>query len=222
MVWPPDPQTPARREEILYAALTLRPDGTWFGSAQNLAGDTFCGRLELPAPDDADRARDRYDAMLRREFGVDEAIAWERAADGWGANLRGSARLREHDALAAAARPEDARFVRALGAGTKQVVETGAVDAAHLARTMRRRAARLADDHSTIGPIDRYLADLARVCETCDHVVHVICMVTHPEVVTVHSAVLAADRTVILASFDHVLDANARAAAGPPDAESGV
>lgn len=209
-------------EEVLYALVTRLPDGTWFASSQILTGEILCGPFDAPVPDDPDDTRSRYEAMLRDQFGVDEPIPWERTDDGWGANLKGSARLPEHEALIAAARPRDCRFVRALGARSKRVAETGAVDAKELATTMSRRARRLAERGVTIGPVDAYLDDLARAAANHDQLVHVVCVVTQPKATTVHSAALTADRTAILASLDHVLRSDIASGADLWEDEPGV
>jgi len=104
-----------------------------------------------------------------------------------------------------AAREQDVRFVRALHAKTKQIIDTGPLEAEFITRTMRRRATHLQQRLQTFGPIDDYLRDLLAAASQHERIVHVICVVPHADNRTVHSALLTTDRTVVLAELDHWL-----------------
>lgn len=194
----------AVHDELLFVLLNpVR--GRWRTSVMTLAGDFGCG--VLPGVDGADiaTAKTAFEDLLRRGYGLDEPVDWRPQDEGCGANFRGTGLQPEHADLVTAAREQDVRFVRALRTKTKDVVDTGPIEAEHLMRAMRRRAMHLAAKRQTFGPIDDYLADLQTAAAADSELIHIVCVVQHAQGRTVHSAVLSPDRQRILAELDHWL-----------------
>lgn len=192
-------------EELMF--VDLKADARrWRTNIMSLAGDMYRGALPgLPASAPAVEAKEAFEGLLRTEFGVGEAIIWGEADDGWGATFHGTGMLPEHVSLVATARLGDTRWVRALGAHKKRVVDTGPIEAEHITRVMRRRARHLHQRSRTFGPIDRYVADLDAARREHENLVHVICIVDHASSRTVHSALLTEDRSRVVAVLDHWL-----------------
>lgn len=191
-------------DELLYVLLNpVR--GQWRTSVMTLAGDLGCGALPDLDGADAATAKTAFEDLLRREYGLDEPVDWQPQAEGWGANFRGTGLQPEHADLVTAAREQDVRFVRALHTKTKDVIDTGPVEAEHLMRAMRRRAKHLRAKQQTFGPIDDYVADLQTAAAANSELIHVVCVVQHAHNRTVHSAVLSPDRQRVLAELDHWL-----------------
>lgn len=122
-----------------------------------------------------------------------------------GRDFHGTGLQPEHADLVAAARKQDVRFVRALHAKSKDVIDIGPLEAEFTTRTMRRRATHLRLRQQTFEPIEDYLRDLLAAASQHERVVHVICVVQHADNRTVHSALLTTDHTAVLAELDHWL-----------------
>lgn len=193
-------------DELLYVLLNpVR--GQWRTSVMTLAGDLGCGALPGLDGADAATAKTAFEELLRREYGLDEPVDWQPQEDGWGANIRGTGLQPEHAGIVTAAREQDVRFVRALHTKTKRIIDTGPLESEFITRTMRRRAKHLGDKQQTFGPIEDYLADLQTAAAQHQYLTHVICVVPHAASRTVHSALLTADRSRVVAELDHWLHA---------------